>query len=115
MIPKGMVEPGEEPVAAALREFEEELGTKLDGTPEPLCRVRQSGGKWVDAFAIEGDLDADRIVSNHFELEYPPRSGEIRSFPEVDEARWFPMAEARVKMLLSQMPILDALEDRLGM
>ncbi len=110
MIPKGMVEPGEDPAAAALREFEEEVGTRLEGVPRPLCRVRQSGGKWVEAFAIEGDLDADRIVSNHFDLEYPPRSGEFRSYPEVDRAGWFGIDEARIKMLPSQQPILDAIE-----
>jgi predicted NUDIX family NTP pyrophosphohydrolase len=86
MIPKGGVEPDENPLDAALREFEEELGTRPEGTPRPLCRIRQKGGKWVEAFALEGDLDPDRIVSNHFTLEYPPRSGEFRSFPEVDAA-----------------------------
>jgi predicted NUDIX family NTP pyrophosphohydrolase len=109
MIPKGMVEPGEDSAAAALREFEEEVGTRLEGSPVPLCRVRQSGGKWVEAFAIEGDLDADRIVSNQFNLEYPPRSGEFRSYPEVDRAAWFGLDEARAMMLPSQLPFLDAI------
>lgn len=110
MIPKGMVEPGEEPAACAIREFEEELGTKPVGTPRPLCKVRQAGGKWVEAFALEGDLDAARIVSNHFQVEYPPKSGQFRSFPEVDRAEWFGIAEARAMILPSQAPILDALE-----
>lgn len=110
MIPKGMVEPGEEPSAAALREFEEELGTRPAGTPVALCRVRQSGGKWVEAFALEGDLDAGTIVSNHVPIEYPPRSGTFQSYPEVDRAAWFTLAEARARMLLSQKPILEALE-----
>ena len=110
MIPKGGVEEGEEPVACALREFEEELGTRLEGEPRPLCRVRQKGGKWVEAFALEGDLDPAGVVSNSFRLEYPPKSGEFRDFPEVDEARWFAMAEARAMILPSQIPILDALE-----
>lgn len=109
MIPKGMVEPGEDPAAAALREFEEEVGTKLSGTPRPLCSVRQSGGKRVEAFAVEGDLDADSIVSNHFDLEYPPKSGEFCSFPEVDRAAWFGIDAARAVMLPSQLPILDAI------
>lgn len=109
MIPKGMVELGEEPAAAALREFEEELGTRPAGTPVPLCRVRQSGGKWVEAFALEGDLDAEAIVSNHVLVEFPPRSGKFGSFPEVDRAAWFPLAEAQARMLPSQRPILDAL------
>ncbi|HEX8578722.1 MAG TPA: NUDIX domain-containing protein [Allosphingosinicella sp.] len=110
MIPKGGIEPGEEPIDCALREFEEELGTRLEGTPRPLCRIRQKGGKWVEAFALEGDLDADAIVSNHFEIEVPPRSGRFRSYPEVDRAAWFSLPEARRVILPSQEPILDALE-----
>ena len=110
MIPKGGVEEGEEPAACALREFEEELGTRLTGTPRPLCRIRQKGGKRVEAFALEGDLDADAIVSNEFSLEVPPRSGNFRSYPEVDRAAWFTLAEARAMILPSQSPILDALE-----
>jgi predicted NUDIX family NTP pyrophosphohydrolase len=110
MIPKGGYEEGEDALACALREFEEELGTAAAGAPWPLCRIRQKGGKWVDAFALEGDLDADAIVSNEFSLEYPPGSGEFRSFPEVDRAAWFGPAEARAKILASQRPILDALE-----
>jgi predicted NUDIX family NTP pyrophosphohydrolase len=110
MIPKGLVEEGEESAAAALREFEEELGARPPGTPEPLCRIRQKGGKWVEAFALEGDLDTEAIVSNGFELEWPPRSGRLQSFPEVDRASWFSLAEARAKILPSQLPILDAFE-----
>lgn len=113
MIPKGLVEPGEDAARAALREFEEELGSCLSGTPEPLGRIRQAGGKYVEAFAIEGDLDADAIVSNQFSMEYPPKSGHFRSFPEVDRAAWYGMAAARAKILPSQLPILDALEKRL--
>jgi predicted NUDIX family NTP pyrophosphohydrolase len=111
MIPKGGVEPGEEPAAAARREFEEELGTKPEGELTPLGRIRQAGGKWVEAFALEGDLDSERIVSNHFTLEYPPRSGRFQSFPEVDSARWFALEEAREMILPSQRPILDHLEE----
>ena len=114
MMPKGMVEEGEDHAACALREFEEELGTRPSGTPQPLCRIRQKGGKYVEAFALEGDLDANRIVSNHFTLEYPPRSGEFCSFPEVDRAAWFTLSQARVKMLPSQLPILDALDQLAG-
>ncbi|HEX8580089.1 MAG TPA: NUDIX domain-containing protein [Allosphingosinicella sp.] len=110
MIPKGGVEEGEDAAACALREFEEELGTRPEGTPRPLCRIRQKGGKWVEAFALEGDLDADAIVSNLFEIEVPPRSGRFRSYPEVDRAAWFTMEAARAMILPSQMPILDALE-----
>ena len=114
MIPKGMVEAGEAPAEAALREFEEELGTRLSATPFFLCRVRQSGGKLVDAFAIEGDLDAADIRSNLFELEYPRGSGSFRSFPEVEEALWFGVSEAREQMLPSQRPIIEALEEKLA-
>ena len=113
MIPKGMVEPGEAPAEAALREFEEETGTRLDAVPFPLAKVRQSGGKTVEAFAVEGDLDPATIRSNEFECEWPPRSGRRQSFPEVDEARWMSLPEARERMLPSQLPLLDALEERL--
>jgi predicted NUDIX family NTP pyrophosphohydrolase len=114
MIPKGLVEEGEEPLACALREFEEELGIRCPGTPEPLARIRQKGGKWVEAFALEGDLDADAIVSNMYKAEWPPRSGTFQSFPEVDRAAWFGLALAREKILPSQAPLLDALEAKLG-
>jgi predicted NUDIX family NTP pyrophosphohydrolase len=110
MIPKGVVEPGEAPSACALREFEEELGTRPSGIPQPLARIRQKGGKWVEAFAMEGDLDAEAIASNSFEMEWPPTSGQMKSFPEVDRAGWFTLDEARGKMLRSQLPLLDALE-----
>jgi predicted NUDIX family NTP pyrophosphohydrolase len=114
MIPKGGVEEGEDVAACALREFEEELGTRPEGTPRPLCRIRQAGGKWVEAFVLEGDLDPERIVSNEFQVEWPPRSGEYRSYPEVDRAAWFGLAEARAQILPSQTPILDALEAELA-
>lgn len=110
MMPKGGIEPGEEPLAAALREFEEELGTRPAGIPRPLGRIRQAGGKWVEPFALEGDLDPERIESMMFEMEWPPRSGERATFPEVDRAAWFTLAEARAMILPSQTPILDALE-----
>jgi predicted NUDIX family NTP pyrophosphohydrolase len=113
MIPKGMVERGEEPAEAALREFAEETGTVLSAVPFPLATVRQSGGKHVQAFAVEGDLDASRVRSNEFELEWPPRSGRIERFPEVVEARWMTLAEARAMMLPSQLPLLDALHAKL--
>ena len=114
MIPKGQVGQGEDLAACALREFEEELGTRPAGVPEPLCRIRQAGGKWVEAFALEGDLDAAAIVGNEFTLDYPPGSGAFRAFPEVEEARWLTLAEARSRILPSQSPILDALEARLA-
>jgi len=113
MIPKGTVEQGEAPAEAALREFEEETGTKLTAVPFPLASVRQSGGKLVEAFAVEGDLDASAIKSNEFEVEWPPRSGIRQRFPEAAEARWMGFDEARALMLPSQLPLLDALEVKL--
>jgi predicted NUDIX family NTP pyrophosphohydrolase len=110
MIPKGLIEPGEAPLAAARHEYEEELGARPEGEPALLCTVRQAGGKWVTAFALEGDFDCATLSSNEFTLEYPPKSGRMATFPEVDEARWFTLAEARAKILKSQAPILDALE-----
>jgi predicted NUDIX family NTP pyrophosphohydrolase len=113
MIPKGMVEPGEAPAEAALREFAEETGTALDAIPFALAKVRQAGGKLVEAFAVEGDLDVTTIRSNEFELEWPPRSGRLERFPEVLEARWMSLAQAHAMMLPSQLPLLDALEAKL--
>jgi predicted NUDIX family NTP pyrophosphohydrolase len=113
MIPKGRVEPGEVPAEAALREFEEETGTRLTSVPVPLARVRQAGGKWVEAFALEGDLDPNAIVSNDFEIEWPPRSGRFELFPEAELARWMTFEQAREMMLPSQLPLIDALEEKL--
>ena len=109
-IPKGQIEPGETLEECARREFEEELGVQPHGPLVALGRIRQKGGKYVEAFALEGDLDADAIVSNSFTLEWPPRSGQVRSFAEVDRAGWFSLDEARRKILPSQLPILDAFE-----
>jgi predicted NUDIX family NTP pyrophosphohydrolase len=113
MIPKGAVEPGEAPAEAAMREFEEETGTRLHSVPFPLASIRQAGGKIVEAFAAEGDLDPAAVTSNEFELEWPPRSGMRERFPEVEVARWMTLTEARRMMLPSQLPLLDALEERL--
>jgi predicted NUDIX family NTP pyrophosphohydrolase len=113
MIPKGMIEAGEAPAEAALREFEEETGTSLTAVPFPLATVRQAAGKMVDAFAVEGDLDPTKIKSNEFEVEWPPKSGRMKRFPEVAEARWMILDEARGLMLPSQLPLIDALEEKL--
>jgi predicted NUDIX family NTP pyrophosphohydrolase len=112
MIPKGALEPGETPVDAAIREFEEETGHRLERAPFPLCSVRQAGGKQVEVFAVEGDLDPASISSIHFEMEWPPRSGQFQSFPEAEAARWMTISKARRMMLPSQLPILDALEKK---
>lgn len=109
-IPKGVVEAGETPEQAARREFQEELGFPAEGALVPLGRIRQKGGKYVEAFALEGDLDAAAIRSNAFTLEWPPRSGRMQSFPEIDRAAWFGLTEARGKILPSQAPLLDLFE-----
>lgn len=114
MIPKGGIHPGEDHLASAMREFEEETGTRPAGTPRFLCRIRQKGGKWVEAFMLEGDLDAEAIVSNMFEMEWPPGSRRMQSYPEADRAGWFALSQAKMKMLVSQRPILEALEKELG-
>jgi predicted NUDIX family NTP pyrophosphohydrolase len=114
-IPKGEYDEGEEPQAAARREFAEETGTLLpEGALVDLGEIRQRGGKRVQAWAAEGDLDADAIVSNTFPLEWPPRSGQIQQFPEVDRAGWFALPEARERILAAQQPLLERLAERLG-
>jgi predicted NUDIX family NTP pyrophosphohydrolase len=113
MIPKGAVEAGERAAEAAVREFKEETGTLLTAVPVPLARIRQAGGKQVEAFTLEGDLDPSKITSNEVEIEWPPRSGRRARFPEVAEAQWMALAKARTMMLPSQLPLLDALEARL--
>ena len=110
MIPKGGVEPGETVMAAALREFVEETGVRLTGSPTALEEIVQAGGKRVAAFVLESDFDVDALCSNTFDLEWPPRSGNICSFPEVDRAAWFTLERARSHMLASQLPLLDQLE-----
>jgi Predicted NTP pyrophosphohydrolase len=109
-IPKGQLDPGEEPLDAAVRELKEETGVVVDGPFVALGTVRQKAGKRVSAFACEGDCDADAIVSNSFEMEWPPRSGKVASFPEVDRAEWFEMGEARAKIIAGQAGFLDELE-----
>jgi len=115
-IPKGEYGSDERPLDAALREFREELGSAppVDRTPVPLGEVRQSGGKLVTAFAIEGDLDAGAIVSGTFEIEWPPRSGSRAEFPEVDRAAWFTLEEARPKLVSAQAAFLDRLSTAVG-
>ena len=114
MIPKGAVEAGEQSVEAALREFEEETGTRPSAVPFHLATIKQAGGKIVEAFVAEGDLDETAIRSNEFEVEWPPRTGRRQRFPEAAEARWMTLDEARRLMLPSQLPLLDALEVKLN-
>ena len=109
-IPKGEHDEGEDPLAHALREFEEEMGSPApDGPVVALGEFRQSGGKVVTVFAREGDLDATAIRSNHFTVEWPPRSGRFLSFPEIDRAEWFPVDLAREKLNPAQADLLDRL------
>lgn len=110
-IPKGEFDADEDPRAAALREFEEELGIRPAGDPEYLGEIVQASGKRVVAFAMSGDLDVGSIRSNTFEIEWPPRSGRRQRFPEVDRAEWFPLPLAREKILAGQRPLLDRLEE----
>jgi predicted NUDIX family NTP pyrophosphohydrolase len=108
-IPKGEIEPGEEPLAAARREFSEETGSAVNGPFQPLGSVRMRSGKVVFAWAAEGDIDAAAIHSNVFSMEWPPRSGRQQQFPEADRAAWFPLPEARRRILSAQAPLLDGL------
>jgi len=113
-IPKGEVTDGEALLEAARREFQEETGYTIDAPAEPLGHVRLTSGKVIHAFAVEGDLDAGRIRSNTFELEWPRGSGRRRTYPEVDRAAWFDMGEARRKILPAQASLLDALRQLLS-
>ena len=115
-IPKGEIEPGEQPVAAALRELGEELGPAPELDPETLIElgsVRQRAGKVVEAWAAEGDFDPAELKSIEFEMEWPPRSDTQATFPEVDRAEWFAPEAARAKILAGQAPLLDRLLERL--
>jgi predicted NUDIX family NTP pyrophosphohydrolase len=110
-IPKGEHASDEDPLAAARREFEEELGTAPpSGEPVDLGEVRQKSGKIVRAWALAGDLDTAVIQSNCFTLEWPPHSGRMQEFPEVDRAGWFGLADARDKILAAQAALLDRLQ-----
>lgn len=109
-IPKGEFHDPEDALAAARREFAEETGTAIDGEFVALAPRRQRSGKTVHAWAVEGDLDAAAVRSNLFSMEWPPKSGRTAEFPEVDRAAWFPIAQARKKLLPGQLPFLDQLE-----
>jgi predicted NUDIX family NTP pyrophosphohydrolase len=114
-IPKGEAEQDEELVAVARREFEEETGHPVPEVPlVELGTIRQKSGKVVHAWAAEGDLDAAAAVSNTYEMEWPPRSGRIATFPEIDRVEWFGMERAREKLKAAQVAFLDRLEEALA-
>jgi predicted NUDIX family NTP pyrophosphohydrolase len=113
-VPKGELEEGEDPLDAAIREFREELGSHppTDRPPVFLGEVRQSSGKLVSAWALEGDLDAGAVSSETFTMEWPPRSGRQSEFPEIDRAAWFGLDEARKRINPAQAAFLDRLAER---
>ncbi|HEY2546621.1 MAG TPA: NUDIX domain-containing protein [Candidatus Acidoferrum sp.] len=113
-IPKGEFTDGEEPVEAAKREFREETGFGVEGAFEALEPVRQPSGKIVYAWSVKGDVDASAIHSNTFSMEWPPGSGKMQEFPEVDRGGWFDLALARRKILKGQLPVLEQFQRKLG-
>jgi predicted NUDIX family NTP pyrophosphohydrolase len=120
-IPKGEYAEDENALATARRELLEELGPAVASLGErpddafgPLGEIKQKGGKFVTAFALEADFDVTKLASNTFELEWPPRSGRLHSHPEVDRAGWFSLEEARVKILVSQLPFLTAFAEHIA-
>jgi predicted NUDIX family NTP pyrophosphohydrolase len=113
-IPKGEYEEGEESLDVARREFAEETGFEVNGDFMEVGQIKQAGGKVVMAWAVEGDFDPASLKSNAFEMEWPPRSGRMQKFPEVDRGEWFSIDAARVKILKSQEPLLDMLLSVLG-
>ena len=109
--PKGEIEQGEEPVRSPRREFAEETGSELPDTPlVELGEIRQKSGKLVLAWAARGDLDAATAVSNTYQMEWPPRSGRVETFPEIDRVEWFTLDRARRKLKAAQVPFLDRLQ-----
>ena len=113
-IPKGEFLEDEQPLAAARREFAEEIGTPIEGEFLALTPLKQPSHKVIHAFAVAGDLDVARVHSNLFEMEWPPKSGKMQSFPEVDRAAWFDLDEARQRIQKGQVPILDEFEAMLA-
>jgi predicted NUDIX family NTP pyrophosphohydrolase len=116
-IPKGEYEPDEEPLAAALREFEEEMGSPPPSAEEYLTlgEFRQSSGKIVTIFATPGEFDVSTFASNTFEMEWPRGSGRIQAYPEMDRAAWFSLEQAATKLVKGQLPVLAALQSQLKM
>jgi predicted NUDIX family NTP pyrophosphohydrolase len=112
-IPKGEYGPDEDPFAVACREFEEELGSPVPATEFVALGEARQSGKVLTVWAAEGDLDADATTSNTFELEWPPRSGRVQEFPEIDRSAWLPVPEAGEKLVKGQVPFLDRLLEQL--
>jgi len=112
-IPKGLIDPGEDLAAAAQREFTEETNLTTEGELTALAPVNQKSGKVVHAFAVEADLQLSAFASNTFEIEWPPKSGKRRSFPEIDRIAYFALPAARTKIIAYQLPLLLELEARL--
>ena len=110
-IPKGEFAEDEDALKAAIRELKEETGFEIAGEYIPLQPIRQKGGKLVHAWAVEKDMDPTKIKSNLFEIEWPPRSGKMKQFPEVDKAAWFKLKDAREKINQAQISFLDQLEN----
>jgi len=111
-IPKGEIDADEDPLAAARREFEEELGSPVSGEFTALAPIRQASGKIVHAWAVEGDFDPATFTSGTFSMEWPPRSGHQQQFPEVDRAEWFTIDEAKGKINKAQIALLDQVSSR---
>ncbi len=112
-IPKGEYNESEQPLAAAIREFHEETGITASGNFIDLGTIRQSGGKLVSAWAFEGDCDPAQLTSNLCQLEWPPRSGRLIQFPEVDRGAWFSLSEAAKRILRGQQPLLEILTNKI--
>jgi predicted NUDIX family NTP pyrophosphohydrolase len=112
-IPKGEFNESEEPLAAAKREFQEETGIKISGEFIQLNPIKQKAGKMVYAWAVEGDIDPAKVKSNSFEIEWPPRSGKMKSFPEIDKAAWFHVGDAQKKIIAAQSAFIKELESKI--
>ncbi len=110
-VPKGEIDKGEEPLACAIREFKEETGFKIKGDFIPLKSITQKAGKVVHCWAVEFDIDAEKIVSNKFKIEWPPNSGSTKSFPEIDKAGWFDLEQAKILINERQVDFLDELSE----
>jgi predicted NUDIX family NTP pyrophosphohydrolase len=113
-IPKGLIEPGDDPIGAARREFKEETGLVAKGEMTELTPVRQKSGKLVHAFALDADFDLAGFASNTFEIEWPPKSGRRQIFPEIDRIAYFTLPAAKVKIHAYQLPLLSELEKRMS-